>query len=167
LKFLHADATRLPTHLAGASLAAAEGSRDRQDHCRKPSPTEPGTFEHHLTTAGRELEPLAEAFGIWEQRWVNTEFSLPHLDASLLMWDMRRSLNPNPLPKRRSVIQFQYPELSPHQRSRWLLVGPNPAADLCSIDPGFDVELCVSTDLRDDGNLMGLAMCERHGVTGG
>jgi hypothetical protein len=91
---------------------------------------------------------LVEAFGIWGQRWVETEPSLQHLDVSLLMWDMHRRLDPTPLPKRRSVIQFQYPELSPKQRSWWLLVGPSTGVDLCSVDPGFDVDLYVSTDLR-------------------
>src|SRR3954471_8807273 len=38
--------------------------------CRSPSPSEPGIFEYHLTDAGRELEPLVEAFGVWGQRWV-------------------------------------------------------------------------------------------------
>jgi DNA-binding HxlR family transcriptional regulator len=116
--------------------------------CRTPSPTEPGVFEYHLTASGRELEPLVEGFGIWGQRWVETEPSLQHLDAPLLMWDMRRNLDPTPMPKRRSVIQFQYPELSPKLRLWWLLVGPNAQVDLCSIDPGFDVDLFVSTDLR-------------------
>ncbi|HYK80401.1 MAG TPA: helix-turn-helix domain-containing protein [Micropepsaceae bacterium] len=116
--------------------------------CRKPSPAEPAIFEYHLTKAGHELEPLVEAFGIWGQRWVKTELSLQQLDAPLLMWDMRRSLNPDPMPKRRCVIQFQYPELSPAQRSWWLIVAPNCAVDLCSIDPGFDIDLYVSTDLR-------------------
>ena len=41
--------------------------------CRAPSPTEPGVSEYHLTKAGRELEPLVEAFGVWGQRWVETE----------------------------------------------------------------------------------------------
>jgi len=115
---------------------------------RTPSPTEPGIFEYHLTTAGRELEPLVQAFGVWGQRWVESELSLQHLDAPLLMWDMRRNLDPNPMPKRRSVIQFQYPELPPGQRSWWLLVEPDGSVDLCSIDPGFDVDLYVSTNLR-------------------
>jgi hypothetical protein len=61
---------------------------------------------------------------------------------------MRRNLDPNPMPKRRSVIQFQYPELPAGQRSWWLLVEPNGDVDLCSIDPGFDVDLYVSTNLR-------------------
>lgn len=116
--------------------------------CRTPSPTEPGLFEYHLTTAGRELEPLVEAFGMWGQRWVEAEPSLQHLDVSLLMWDMRRGLDPKPMPKRRSVIQFQYPELPVKQRSWWLLVVPGAEVDLCSVEPGFDVDLYVSTDLR-------------------
>ena len=115
---------------------------------RKPSPREPGVFEYQLTKSGRELEPLVEAFGVWGQRWVKSELSLEHLDAPLLMWDMRRSLNPDPLPKRRSVIQFQYKERPPAQRSWWLMVEPNGVVDLCAIDPGFDVDLYVSTDLR-------------------
>ena len=52
------------------------------------------------------------------------------------------------MPKRRSVIQFLYPELPPAQRSWWLLVEPDAGVDLCSVDPGFDVDLYVSTDLR-------------------
>jgi len=115
---------------------------------RTPSSTEPGVFEYHLTKAGRELEPLVQAFGVWGQRWVDSELSLQHLDAPFLMWDMRRNLNPDPLPQRRSVIQFQYPALPPGTRSWWLIVDPEAGVDLCSIDPGFDVDLYVSTDLR-------------------
>ena len=116
--------------------------------CREPSSTEPNVFEYRLTPAGRELEPVVEAFGMWGQRWVDAELSLQHLDVSLLMWDMRRNLDPTPMPKRRCVIHFQYPELPPAQRSWWLLVGPDVDVDLCSVDPGFDVDLYVSTDLR-------------------
>ncbi len=115
---------------------------------RTPSPTERDVFEYHLTTAGRELEPVVKAFGIWGQRWVETAPSLQNLDVSLLMWDMRRWLDPTPMPKQRSVIQFQYPELPPKQRLWWLLVEPDTGVDLCSIEPGFDVDLYVSTDLR-------------------
>jgi DNA-binding HxlR family transcriptional regulator len=112
------------------------------------TPTESGLFEYRLTAAGRELKPLIEAFGIWGQRWVDAELSLQHLDVSLLMWDMRRNLDPTPMPKRRCVIQVLYPELPPAQRSWWLLVEPDIGVDLCSVDPGFDVDLYVATDLR-------------------
>lgn len=115
---------------------------------RVSSVKEPDIFEYHLTPAGRELEPLVMAFGTWGQRWVKSELSLQKLDAQLLMWDMRRNLNPEPIPKRRCVINFQYPALPQQERSWWLVVEPNTAVDLCQIDPGFDVDLYVTTDLR-------------------
>jgi len=115
---------------------------------RRPVRGEPGTLDYHLTEAGNELKPLIEAFGRWGQRWVSTDLSLTKLDVSLLMWDMRRNLDPRPLPRRRSTIAFQYPELPASQRHWWLLVDPAASVDLCSIDPGFDVDLYVSTDLR-------------------
>ena len=111
-------------------------------------PGEPGVFEYRLTPAGRDLESLIDAFGIWGQRWVSTELSLQQLDASLLMWDMRRNLDLRPLPRRRSVIQFRYPEQASKDRSFWLIVEPEAPVDLCSVDPGFEVDLYVSTDLR-------------------
>lgn len=115
---------------------------------RISSAKEPDIFEYHLTPAGRELEPLVMAFGTWGQRWVKSELSLQKLDAQLLMWDMRRNLNPEPIPKRRCVINFQYPALPQQERLWWLVVEPSTAVDLCQIDPGFDVDLYVTTDLR-------------------
>src|SRR6478736_3056293 len=93
--------------------------------------------------AYRECRPRCCRSGSksWSRRFVNAELSLQHLDVSLLMWDMRRNLDPTPLPPRRSVIQFQYQDLVPAQRSWWLLVEPSVGVDLCSVDPGFDVDL--------------------------
>lgn len=115
---------------------------------RAPSADDPGVLEYHLTESGRELAPLVETFGVWGQRWVTTELSLQHLDASLLMWDMRRNLVPTPMPAGRSVIQFRYPELRSTERSWWLIVKPGEEVDLCSVDPGFEVDLYVTSDLR-------------------
>jgi DNA-binding HxlR family transcriptional regulator len=110
--------------------------------------TDAGVYEYTLTPAGRELEPLIGAFGVWGQRWIDSKLSLQHLDAQLLMWDMRRSLDTTPLPKRRSVIQFQYADAPQGLRVWWLIVKPDGEIDLCSVDPGFDVDLYVACDLR-------------------
>ncbi len=109
---------------------------------------EPNLYEYRLTRAGRDLQPLIEGFGLWGQRWIETGPSLQNLDPQLLMWDMRRNLNPAPMPPRRSVIQFLYPELPAAKRTWWLLVDPETGVDLCAIDPGFDVDLYVTSDLR-------------------
>lgn len=109
---------------------------------------EPGVFEYELTDAGRDLEAVIEAIGIWGQRWIETEATLKNLDANLLMWDMRRNINPTPLPPRRSVIQIIFSELSAQQRNWWLIVDHACRIDLCSVDPGFDIDLYLATDLR-------------------
>ncbi len=106
------------------------------------------THEYRLTPAGNELRAVIEAIGSWGQRWVETEPSLENLDVELLMWDMRRNLDTRPMPERRSTIQFIYPDLPQMRRNWWLIVEPGVPVDLCSVDPGFDVDLFVTVDLR-------------------
>jgi DNA-binding HxlR family transcriptional regulator len=115
---------------------------------RAPSPTEAGVHEYHLTRAGKDLASVVEAMGNWGQRWIASELSLSQLDVTLLMWDMRRCIDPTPLPARRCVIQFRFPDVNPKQRTWWLLVAPDAETDLCGVDPGFDVDLYVSCDLK-------------------
>ena len=116
--------------------------------CKVPIKGEKGVSEYQLTRAGKDLQPVVEAIGMWGQKWVEAGLSLKNLDPSLLMWDMRRNLDPTPLPNRRCVVQFLYQELSPARRKWWLIIEPKGTVDLCSVDPGFDVDLYVSTDLE-------------------
>ncbi|KAA9005667.1 winged helix-turn-helix transcriptional regulator [Histidinibacterium aquaticum] len=108
----------------------------------------PEVAAYRLTPAGRDLQPVIEAIGIWGQKWVETEPSLENLDPELLMWDMRRNLDTRPVPSRRVVIEFIYPELPRSQRKWWLIVEPDRTVDLCHVDPGFDVDLYATVDLR-------------------
>ena len=114
----------------------------------------PENLEYRLTPAGQDLRGIVEGLGFWGQRWVETQLSLKNLDPSLLMWDMRRNLDPNPLPARRCVIQFLYPELSEERQNWWLVIEPahrdadTRGTDLCYTDPGFEVDLYVECDLR-------------------
>ena len=86
--------------------------------------------------------------GFWGQKWVEARQSLKNLDPSLLMWDMRRNLNPSPLPDRRTVIQFLYPEL-PRRSGSGGWWSSRMARSICAgPTPGFDVDLYVATDLR-------------------
>ncbi|MBN9247992.1 MAG: helix-turn-helix transcriptional regulator [Hyphomicrobium sp.] len=115
---------------------------------RVPVLGEPETFEYRLTKAGRDLQPVIEAVGVWGQRWIETEASLANLDPNLLMWDMRRRIDPKPMPRRRSVIQVMFSDQKEVHRNWWLIVEPGKPVDLCWVDPGFDVDLYLSTDLR-------------------
>ena len=107
-----------------------------------------GANEYRLTEPGRDLQPVVESMGIWGQRWVDADLTLENLDPSLLMWDMRRNLDTSPLPDERSVIQFIYSDLPASQKNWWLIVEPDGEVDLCSVDPGFEIDLYVTTDLR-------------------
>ena len=113
-----------------------------------PSAADRKIVEYRLTDSGRELAPIVDAFGVWGHRRIEADVSLQHLDVELLMWDMRRNMNTTPMPPNKSVIQFVYPELKVARRSWWLIVDPAEGVDLCAIDPGFDVDLYVSVDLR-------------------
>lgn len=116
-----------------------------------------GAREYALTQAGRDLGPVIESIGVWGARWIHSEVSLAYLDAQLLMWDMRRNIRAEPLPPRRTTVLFTYPEQEPALRKWWLIVQPDGETDLCSVDPGFDVDLYVTTDLRTmTGIWMGL-----------
>lgn len=109
---------------------------------------EHGLHEYRLSPAGQDLLPVIEAMGVWGQKWVESQLSLKNLDPSLLMWDMRRNLDPTPLPNRRTVVQFRYPELAASKQNWWLVVEADGAVDLCFSNPGFEVDLFVTTDLR-------------------
>ena len=108
---------------------------------------QPGIVEYHLTQAGHDLRQLVMSLGVWGQRWVETQSSLKNLDPSLLMWDMRRNLDLTPIPATRSTIQFHYPELPAGRRYFWLVIEGR-LVDLCSVDPGYEVDLFVECALR-------------------
>jgi DNA-binding HxlR family transcriptional regulator len=115
---------------------------------RQERETPGGAGEYRLTEAGEDLRPIIMSLGFWGQRWVDSRLSLRNLDPTLLMWDMRRMLNPQPLPRRRCTIRFQFPEAGGGRSSHWLVVEPDGAVDLCSVDPGFDVDLFVNGSLH-------------------
>jgi len=107
-----------------------------------------GAFTYHLTDAGCELVPIVAAVGAWGHRWIESQSSLERLDAGLLMWDIRRNIDPKPLPRRRSTIQFMLSDGKKERRSWWLIVEPGKEPDLCAIDPGFEVDLYITASLK-------------------
>ena len=64
------------------------------------------------------------------------------------MWDMRRNLDPAPLPPVRTAVQFLYSDLPSTKNRWWLIIEPDGEVDLCWSDPGFEINLYVTTDLR-------------------
>jgi DNA-binding HxlR family transcriptional regulator len=104
--------------------------------------------EYQLTASGWDLKPIVMALGFWGQRWIESKVSLKNLDPSLLMWDMRRWLDPKPLPKKRCTIAYYFPEIEKARQKYWLVVEPDGKVDLCNSDPGFEVDLFITGSLR-------------------
>jgi DNA-binding HxlR family transcriptional regulator len=115
---------------------------------REPLDGDSGHCGYILTEAGRDLAAVVEAMGAWGQKWVDADLSLANLDPALLMWDMRRNLDPSPMTESRVVIAFRYRDQPADRRDWWLIVEPGAPVDLCSVEPGFEVDLTVETDLR-------------------
>ena len=115
---------------------------------RSRVPGDPDLYEYTLTASGKDLGQVVEAIGVWGQKWVTTQSSLENLDPNLLMWDIRRRINTTPMPPRRSTIQVIFSDLQETRRNWWLIVQPSAEVDLCLVDPGFDVDLYLVTDLR-------------------
>ena len=106
------------------------------------------------------------SLGMWGQRWIESSLSLKNLDPSLLMWDMRRSLDPSPLPPRRCTINFLYPDVQSGKQSWWLVVDDR-TVDLCSTNPGFDIDLYVRSSLRSMTSVwMGMTTVQKEIAAG-
>lgn len=121
-----------------------------------------GGSEYRLTAAGQDLRPFVEAMMLWGHAWVDKEVTLGQLDPSLLMWDIRRGIRPDPpLPARRTV-QFLYPELSQADRNWWLVLEGS-EVELCRVDPGNDIDLLVTGSLRSVTSVwMGLSRLQQE-----
>lgn len=106
-----------------------------------------GVNEYHITEAGEALRPLILGLGNWGSQWIEDSLPLRNLDPTLLMWDMHRSINATPFPAGRSTIQFIYPELPDTHRDYWLVIDDG-EVDVCWVDPGFEIDLWVSSPLK-------------------
>jgi DNA-binding HxlR family transcriptional regulator len=102
--------------------------------------------DYVLTEAGVELYPIIEAMGVWGQRWARSRYAPDELDPALLMWDMRRMLQPAGLSPTRTVVEFRFDDAPAGKSAYWLVV--DGAIDLCLVDPGLPVDLWVRAELR-------------------
>lgn len=107
-----------------------------------------GIREYRLTRAGEELRPIIMGIGSWGQRWVESELSLSNLDPELLIWDMHRGLNIDPLPSRRTCLQFVFNNLPKDRQNYWLVADPQSGVEACYKDPGFEIDLFAECSLR-------------------
>lgn len=117
-----------------------------------------GSYTYNLTPAGLELRPIVELLGAWGHRWARSNLNNGDLDAGLLMWDMRRTVDPAVFPSHRIVVQFEYPD-APKGARNWWLVTENGEVDLCLNDPGYDVDIVIKCSLK---TMTKIWICQQH-----
>ena len=104
--------------------------------------------EYHLTAAGCETAAIVELFGVWGQRWVRNVLGEDELDEGLLMWAISGTIDAGEFPAGRSVVQFTFNDRPTLRYDLWWLVVDDGDVEICIDDPGFDVDLYITTDLR-------------------
>lgn len=112
---------------------------------RKKIPGQRG-YEYFLTEMGNELLPVVESIGNWGMRWARGKMDDTDLDLELLMLYLKRSIRPDKLPGKETIIRFKFTDID--QFSNWWIVVTDDDTDVCVRDPGKDVDVYFTTDLR-------------------
>ncbi len=108
---------------------------------KKPAPGRRAS-EYRLTRCGRELAPLIDQMSKWGLRWARRQIIDEDIDVAGFMWDLHRSMDTSELPDGETVFCVHFPELPKYER--WWLVACDGKVDLCTDDPGKDVDLFIA-----------------------
>ena len=103
-------------------------------------------FEYRLTAAGKELGPLVEILAVWGMRWARSQLTAEELDVEFLMTELQRRLRVEYLPDGPTVICLVFDGLAKH--SMWWLLVDDDVVDLCTEDPGKEVDLYIESSVR-------------------
>jgi DNA-binding HxlR family transcriptional regulator len=99
---------------------------------------------YRLTQAGQDLQIVIGAMASWGFHWAFGEPRPEEQDPWLLLWWMRRRVEPATLPQRRVVVQFDF--TGTWSGSYWLLLERSDVT-ICLHHPGFDLDLVVTADV--------------------
>jgi DNA-binding HxlR family transcriptional regulator len=99
---------------------------------------------YELTDAGEELRTIVFAFGEWGARWAFPDPTPEELDPNVLLWWVHGRIDRSRLPDRIVVVHFAFTD---HRNRYWLVIEPGDVS-VCLTDPGFDVDVTVTSDLE-------------------
>ncbi len=103
-------------------------------------------YEYRLTAAARDLYPIIIQLGEWGMRWARGQMSELDLDVGMLMADVQRRIDPSKLPTGPTVLRFKFTDL-PKYADWWVKIEDD-EVDLCLEDPGHDIDVYFTSDLR-------------------
>jgi len=103
-------------------------------------------YEYVPTPACEALLPVVLAMGEWGLCWARHTLTEMDFDVEFLMFYLERSVDPEEIPGKSAVIQFKFTDLS-QMRDWWLLVD-GAKSEVCSTEPGRDVDVWITTTVR-------------------
>jgi DNA-binding HxlR family transcriptional regulator len=106
------------------------------------------TWRYHLTPAGAEFVPLIEALGVWGQRWSRRQLAEDEVDLGLLLWSLERSVKADAFEAEHAVVRLQFTD-QPSGKDLWWFVNRDGSCELCLEDPGFEIDLYLTSTLPD------------------
>ena len=102
--------------------------------------------DYFLTPVGKELAPIVEHLATWGMRWARGQLDDNELDVEFLMWDIQRRLQVDKLADGETILCFIFDGLT--NFNSWWLVIRDGEVDLCTENPGKNVDLYIKTTLR-------------------
>jgi DNA-binding HxlR family transcriptional regulator len=102
--------------------------------------------EYFATESCKELLPVIKSLGDWGMRWARTNMNQDEYDAELLMLYLQRSVQPDKLAGDETVIRFKFTDLN--EMADWWLVVNGDTIDVCTKDPGKEVDVYFTCDIK-------------------
>ena len=96
-------------------------------------------YEYLPTQSCKELLPIVRSLGEWGMSWARSNLSERDYDVELLMLYLKRSIVPEKLIGRETIIRFKFTDIE--QYPDWWLVATGDEVDLCVKDPGKEVDV--------------------------
>ncbi len=102
--------------------------------------------EYLPTEPCKQLLPILLALGRWGMEWTRENLEDSDFDVELLMLYLERSVRPDKLPGAKAVIRFHFSDFD--ELTNWWIVVDGKNVDICTADPGKDVDVYINTSVR-------------------
>ncbi|MDH5711596.1 MAG: winged helix-turn-helix transcriptional regulator [Gammaproteobacteria bacterium] len=112
---------------------------------KKKIPGQKG-HEYFATESCKELMPIILGLGQWGMRWARSNLTEKDYDVELLMLYLKRSIVPEKLVGTETVIRFKFTDIKEYPD--WWIVVTGKDLDVCVNDPGKEVDVYFTSDVR-------------------